>query len=94
MLFDRLHVTKVKSNIEQGGERMRSFYHFMMTFRGKLVPDDKSRLADWMFEDSNFPKQSYSYDEISRYLEWNIPFSSALSIFDELWEQYQMEEVM
>ncbi|GGC99021.1 hypothetical protein N780_12150 [Pontibacillus chungwhensis BH030062] len=73
---------------------MRSFYHFMMTFRGKLVPDDKSRLADWMFEDSNFPKQSYSYDEISRYLEWNIPFSSALSIFDELWEQYQMEEVM
>ncbi|KGP71194.1 YozE family protein [Pontibacillus yanchengensis] len=72
---------------------MRSFYHFMMTYRGKVNPDEESRLADWMFQDHSFPKQSRSYDEISRYLEWNIPFSSALKVFDDLWERYQLEEV-
>ncbi|MYL32823.1 YozE family protein [Pontibacillus yanchengensis] len=72
---------------------MRSFYHFMMTYRGKMNPDEESRLADWMFKDHSFPKQSHSYDEISRYLEWNIPFSSALKVFDDLWERYQMQEI-
>lgn len=72
---------------------MRSFYHFMMTFRGKVNPDDESQLADWMFSDHNFPKQSKSYQEISNYLEWNTPFVTALSVFDHLWEKYELEEV-
>jgi uncharacterized protein YozE (UPF0346 family) len=71
---------------------MRSFYHFMMTYRGKIKADDESRLADWMFGDHNFPKHSSSYHEVSEYLEWNIPFTSALSVFDSLWEEYLLKE--
>ncbi|MRG88316.1 YozE family protein [Salinibacillus xinjiangensis] len=71
---------------------MRSFYHFMMKYRGMGKGSEERRLADWMFEDHDFPKQSTSYDEISRYLEWNSPFSSALHLFDQLWEVYEAEE--
>lgn len=68
---------------------MRSFYHYVMTYRGKKQADDKSRLADWMFRDHDFPKQSINYDEISDYLEWNSPFTNALRVFDELWDAYK-----
>ncbi|MUV39828.1 UPF0346 protein [Lentibacillus sp. JNUCC-1] len=68
---------------------MRSFYQFMMTYRGKKPPDDAARLADWMFFDHDFPKHSTAYDEISAYLEWNSPFATALSLFDELWVVYE-----
>ncbi|MUK87322.1 YozE family protein [Ornithinibacillus sp. L9] len=72
---------------------MRSFYHFAMAFRGTKKPDDQSRLADWMFHEHNFPKHSTSYDEVSSYLELYSPFPNAISIFDQLWEIYQMNEV-
>ncbi|WP_079709650.1 YozE family protein [Paraliobacillus ryukyuensis] len=68
---------------------MRSFYQYMMRFRGAKQVTNETRLADWIFHDHSFPKQSRSYDEISRYLEWNIPFTEALQVFDRLWEQYQ-----
>lgn len=71
---------------------MRSFYHFMMSYRGKNKPDDESKLADWIFADHNFPKHSMSYDEISDYLEWNSPFTNAISVFDSLWDQYLIKE--
>ncbi|MFD1040040.1 YozE family protein [Virgibacillus byunsanensis] len=71
---------------------MRSFYHHMMTYRGKKQPDDKSKLADWIFEDHNFPKYSKSYHEVSEYLEWNSPFPNALSVFDEVWDLYKIKE--
>ncbi|WP_047985261.1 YozE family protein [Ornithinibacillus californiensis] len=71
---------------------MRSFYHFMMSYRGKKKPDEESKLADWMFEDHNFPKHSDSYDVISEYLEWNSPFTGSLSVFDSLWETYLIKE--
>ncbi|RKQ37614.1 YozE family protein [Oceanobacillus halophilus] len=67
---------------------MRSFYQFLITYRGKKQPDDPCRLADWAFYDHNFPKYSSDYHEISNYLEWNSPFSNALTVFDELWEIY------
>ena len=67
---------------------MKSFYHFMMRYRGAKQTTDESRLADWMFNDHDFPKQSTSYDEISRYLEWNIPFTEAIQVFDRLWDEY------
>ncbi|WP_163969806.1 YozE family protein [Oceanobacillus halotolerans] len=70
---------------------MRSFYHYVMTYRGKKNPDEKSKLADWIFHDHNFPKHSTSYHEISDYLEWNSPFPSALMIFDEIWNHYSSE---
>ncbi|WP_077621792.1 YozE family protein [Sediminibacillus massiliensis] len=71
---------------------MRSFYHYMMRYRGAGVSSDERRLADWMFNDHDFPKQSSSYDEISRYLEWNIPFTEASQVFDRLWEDYLNNE--
>ncbi|RDW19605.1 hypothetical protein CWR48_07755 [Oceanobacillus arenosus] len=68
---------------------MRTFYQFLMTYRGKIKADDYSRLADWAFFDSSFPKYSKDYHEISNYLEWNSPFSNALVTFDALWDIYQ-----
>ncbi|AUJ26464.1 MULTISPECIES: YozE family protein [Virgibacillus] len=70
---------------------MRSFYHYLMTYRGKKQPDDQSHLADWAFQDHHFPKHATSYNEISNYLEWNSPFPTALTVFDELWEAYVMD---
>lgn len=71
---------------------MRSFYHYMMRYRGDKIQTDQRRLADWMFEDHDFPKQARSYDEVSSYLEWNIPFTEASRVFDELWEEYLNNE--
>ncbi|WP_028782972.1 YozE family protein [Thalassobacillus devorans] len=71
---------------------MRSFYHYMMRFRGNKQQDHEKQLADWMFEDHSFPKQSTSYHEVSDYLEWNAPFPEALRVFDQLWETYQRDE--
>ncbi|MBP2078278.1 YozE family protein [Oceanobacillus polygoni] len=70
---------------------MRSFYHFLLTYRGKTRPDEKSRLADWAFKDHNFPKQATDYNDVSNYLEWNSPFPNAVNVFDELWEIYQSD---
>lgn len=67
---------------------LRTFYQYMMTYRGRKKPSGQSRLADWMFSDHDFPKQSVDYDEISNYLEWNSPFPGALALFDELWDLY------
>lgn len=71
---------------------MRSFYHFILTYRGKKKPTDQSRLADFVFYDASFPKHSTDYDEISNYLEWNSPFTNALQVFDGLWDVYIMKE--
>ncbi|WP_181348390.1 sterile alpha motif-like domain-containing protein [Thalassobacillus sp. CUG 92003] len=72
---------------------MRSFYHYMMRYRGNKQNDGEKQLADWMFGDHSFPKQATSYDEVSRYLEWNIPFPEALAVFDRVWTQYEIEEL-
>lgn len=71
---------------------MNSFYQHLMTYRGKKVPDDQSNLADWVFLDYDFPKYSSDYNEISNYLEWNSPFANALTVFDEIWEQYKLHK--
>lgn len=69
-----------------------TFYQFMMTFRdGNIKHDEKSKLANWMFSDHNFPKHSTDYEEISRYLETYSPFLNALSVFDEVWDQYELK---
>lgn len=67
---------------------MRSFYQFLMTFRGKKKADEESRLADWAFLDHDFPKHSMDYHELTDYLEFNSPFPSALQVFDRLWDRY------
>lgn len=64
----------------------------MMSYRGKKTPDDQSKLADWMFQDHNFPKHATSYDEVSNYLELYSPFMNAITVFDDLWDVYQQVE--
>ncbi|GAB4073623.1 YozE family protein [Barrientosiimonas marina] len=70
---------------------MRSFYHYALTYRGGKEPNAKSRLAEWLFYDHSFPKQSTDYYEISNYLEFNSPFPDALAAFDQLWEAYKLD---
>ena len=71
---------------------MKTFYQFLLTYRGKVQSDDQSRLADWAFFDHNFPKHATNYNEISNYLEWNSPFTNALNVFDEIWDLYLLNK--
>lgn len=72
---------------------MKSFYHFAMRYRGvKDKHDPKKRLADWMFHEHDFPKQSNDHHELTDYLEFNSPFPEALITFDEVWEEYISNE--
>ncbi|MEH6978084.1 YozE family protein, partial [Bacillus pseudomycoides] len=47
----------------------KSFYHYMMKHRASLIRNEISDLAEAMYDDLSFPKQSEDYDEISSYLE-------------------------
>lgn len=61
----------------------------MMTYRGiRDKSNSKKALADWMFTDHDFPKHTSDYNEISQYLEFNPPFTEALTVFDDVWEDY------
>jgi uncharacterized protein YozE (UPF0346 family) len=74
------------------GSMKKSFYHFLMKFRG----DQNRKLASLVNEiymAHDFPKQSENYDEISTYLELHSTSIHALSIFDEIWEIYQLDEL-
>ncbi|GFH42828.1 UPF0346 protein YuiB [Lactococcus hodotermopsidis] len=65
-----------------------SFYTFLMKYRAYKAVDDISKLANLVYEDSTFPKQSSDFDEISSYLETHANFAFNLSKFDEIWELY------
>ncbi|RCW64967.1 uncharacterized protein YozE (UPF0346 family) [Saliterribacillus persicus] len=69
---------------------MKTFYQYMMRYRGAKNTDKAYSLAEWMFYDHDFPKQSTDYDELSRYLEWTAPFPEALQTFDRLWDEYKI----
>ncbi|PEY87681.1 hypothetical protein CN351_00540 [Bacillus thuringiensis] len=47
----------------------KTFYHYMMKHRAALFRNEISDLAEAMYDDLSFPKQSEDYDEISSYLE-------------------------
>lgn len=66
----------------------RSFYHYIQTHRGLTKPTEISELAESIFFDNQFPKQSVSYHEISDYLETNAYYVPSMDIFDELWQYY------
>ncbi|MEH7457373.1 hypothetical protein CON65_10045 [Bacillus pseudomycoides] len=68
----------------------KSFYHYMMKHRASLVKNEISDLAEAMYDDLSFPKQSEDYDEISSYLELSGLLGS-MSIFDEAWGLYIQE---
>lgn len=62
----------------------------MMKHRASLIKNEVSDLAEAMYDDLSFPKQSEDYDEISSYLELSGLLES-MSIFDEAWELYIQE---
>ncbi len=62
----------------------------MMKHRASLIKNEVSDLAEAMYDDLSFPKQSEDYDEISSYLELSGLLHS-MSIFDEAWELYIQE---
>ncbi|WP_020060659.1 YozE family protein [Bacillus sp. 123MFChir2] len=68
----------------------KSFYHYMMKHRASLAKNELCDLAEIMYEDHSFPKQSEDYDEISSYLELSGSLDS-MSIFDRAWELYMQE---
>lgn len=45
-------------------------------------------LADYAFEEIDFPKQSDDFDEVSRFLEESASFAFSMSDFDAIWEEY------
>lgn len=46
-----------------------TFYNYLMRHRAPVEKDDATRLANLVFQDPLFPKQSKDFDEISTYLE-------------------------
>ena len=67
---------------------MKSFYHYLLTFRQPKNIDNITKFANDAFLDHSFPKHSTDYHEISAYLEMNGHYLDSMSIFDEAWEQY------
>ncbi|WP_419881091.1 YozE family protein [Peribacillus sp. B-H-3] len=71
---------------------MKAFYSFLMKYRQPKDIDELTSFANRAYEDHGFPKQSKSYDEVSRYLEMNGHYLDSMSIFDQAWEIYQEDE--
>lgn len=67
---------------------MRSFYRFVITFRRHEACPEVAMLAEHIFLDHAFPRQSIDYHEISSYLEMNGDYLLDMSLFDEVWEMY------
>jgi len=66
----------------------KSFYLYVLTFRGGDWSDAKVRFAEEMFNEHNFPKQSMDFDELSSYIESYATDNLKIEVFDELWSLY------
>ncbi|HFI0645233.1 TPA: YozE family protein [Streptococcus suis] len=66
----------------------RSFYSWLMTQRNPKSNAPVAILADYAFEEIDFPKQSDDFDEVSRFLEESASFAFSMSDFDVIWEEY------
>ncbi len=62
-----------------------------MKYRHPKPRDVISQFANDAYQDHSFPKMSSSYEEISSYLELNGFYLESMTIFDEAWEKYVME---
>lgn len=66
----------------------KTFYTYVLTYRGGSVAEDATHFAEAAFHDSQFPKQSTDYDELSSYIEMLSDDALTTRTFDELWESY------
>ncbi|BAS46125.1 hypothetical protein SSCHL_1345 [Staphylococcus schleiferi] len=64
-----------------------SFYQFALTVRGRK--DAQGTLAEMIFEDLSFPKYEKSFDVLSEYIETEGNYTLPMSVFDDLYEEYQ-----
>lgn len=69
----------------------KSFYHFVLTFRGGDWGDQKARFAESMFFDHSFPIRSSSFEELSSYIETQADEFLTTAAFDELWDLYKIK---
>lgn len=67
----------------------KSFYLYVLTFRGGDWSDAKVRFAEEVFHEHNFPKQSMDFDELSTYIETFATENLTTEVFDELWDLYR-----
>lgn len=65
-----------------------TFYHFALTYRGGKRDDSFSNFAEAMFLDHTFPKQSESFEELSRYIEEAADEDMSAITFDDFWVIY------
>ncbi|KUP06476.1 hypothetical protein Q75_08070 [Bacillus coahuilensis p1.1.43] len=70
----------------------KSFYHFLMRYRGGRPGDDISEFAEAAFLDHGFPKATEDYHEICHYLELNGDYLSSMTTFDKVYEEYLIWE--
>lgn len=69
----------------------KSFYHYVLTFRGGDWSDSKARFSESMFIDPSFPKSSTDFDELSSYIELQSDEFLTTTAFDELWALYALK---
>lgn len=69
----------------------KSFYHFVLTYRGGDWSDQKSRFAEGAFNDHGFPITSTSFEELSSYIETQADDLLSTTAFDELWDIYRLK---
>ncbi|HLR11105.1 MAG TPA: YozE family protein [Sporosarcina sp.] len=67
----------------------KSFYQYVLSFRGGSKEDEKSVFAEEMFRDLSFPKQETAYDTLSRYVEELGNDDMKSIVFDELYALYE-----
>jgi uncharacterized protein YozE (UPF0346 family) len=67
----------------------RSFYQYVLSFRGGKKDDQKSAFAEAMFNDHSFPKDEKNFDPLSRYLEEKADPDMPSIVFDELYTMYK-----
>lgn len=68
---------------------MKSFYHFVLTYRG--ANDETGAFAEAVFEDSMFPKNSKSFHELSSYIEMQAHSEMSTTTFDAIWTEYAVK---
>ncbi len=83
----------LKDALKQLRRKMaKSFYHFLMKYRHPELKDEISIFANDAYLDHSFPKTSFSYEQLSSYLELNGSYLPNMRIFDEVWELYILHE--
>ncbi len=68
---------------------IRTFYEYVMTYRGEQQRSEEGTFAEAAFRDPSFPKQSTSFEELSRYVEETEIEGLEAAVFDDLYQKYE-----